>query len=101
MTIFMWTADFKIRKKEDARKFVRMSSDRDFGCFKGLRYWTDGETDYCFDAKARTVSERPVTERGNIFSPYFCDSTDEEHTVNEVWRLRKYINAQIFDTERY
>ena len=96
--IFCYRADFKIRTQEDAKRFLHMVNDPDFGRYDGELYWTDGETDFCLNAAEASVSTRSVTERGNIFSPYFCDN-DEHEAVNAIYKTRKYINARWFNED--
>lgn len=99
MTIFGYRGDFKIRTKSDAKAFLQMATRRDIFCaVPDELYWNDGKTDYCLDTKDETVSERSVTERGNIFSPYFCDN-DEHEAVNTIYKTRKYINARWFNED--
>lgn len=100
MKVFCYRSDFRIKTKKDAERFLNMASDPDFAKFNGELYWSDGETDYCLDAKSASVSERPVSCRGEIFSPYFDDGKKESY-INTIWRTRKYINAKWFTEERW
>lgn len=104
MKVFCYRTDFRIKSKKDAEKFLNMATDPDFGKYDGDLYWSDGETDYCLDAKRASVSTRPVFCRGDIFSPYFDEGRGDVKRnayIDTIWRTRKYINATWFAEERW
>lgn len=96
--IFCYCADFRIRSKKDAEKFLNMATDKDFGKYDGALYWSDGKDDYCLDAASASVSTRPVAWRGNIFNPYFDEG---KGYVDLIWKTRKHINATWFNKEAW
>ena len=82
MYIFGYPANFRIRKKADAEKFLTIS--------KGAFWWSDGKIDYWMENG--TVSTRPVSMRGNIFNPYMDDG---KGYTDLIWKNRKYINKKL------
>lgn len=80
--IFCWPANFRVRTKADAERFLTIS--------KGAFFWTDGETDYWMENG--TVKTRPVWMRGNIFNPYMDEG---KGYADLIWKTRKYINARL------
>lgn len=100
MVVFCYRSDFKIRSKKDAEKFLDMVDSPDFGKYSGELYWSDGEADYCLNAKAKSVSSRPVAWRGNIFNPYLCEGKRDAY-IETIWRTRNHINAKWFTEERW
>ena len=92
MTIKMHPYGFKIRSKKDAERFLHQIEDSGFYSGSGEWYWHSHTQDYCLNVKARRVCSRPMSERGNIFSPYL----QVLDAVNTIWVTRKYINQQLF-----
>lgn len=78
-----------IRSKADATKFVNS--------FGGEAYIAFGEMDYTIekDKNGKFIAcARNVSERGNIFSPYWQVSNDP---VEWVWKNRKMLNRWMND----
>lgn len=92
ISIHMYPGDFKIRSKADARRFLEQDG---FSASDNEWYWHSNTHDYCLDCKRHDVSSRPLTERGDIFSPY----VQVRDSLNTVWVLRKFINAQLFSRD--
>ena len=85
MASFCWPSDLRIKTKADVMRFMDKTS--------GEMYFTDGVNDYCFEKRPKgegEISYRSVTERGDIFSPYFGVSRDEAEQI--IWKNRKAIN---------
>ena len=80
--LFCYPADFRIRTKADAEKFLTIS--------KGAFWWSDGKTDYHMEGGA--VSTRPVWMRDNIFNPYLDEGSGY---ADLIWKTRKFINAKL------
>jgi len=89
--------DFKIRSKKDAQAFFDMKKEGAVHATNGEYYWHDGEMDYYLAVKEnyRKVFQRFMSERGNIFSPYW----EVLDPVETIWKTRKYINAKWFSNE--
>ena len=83
MGIFIYPAEFRIRKKADAKAFLTI-------CEKGTFHWTDGEMDYWMEYGS--VCSRPVWARGDIFTPTFDFGKESEELI---WKNRKLINAEL------
>lgn len=82
-----WRSDFRIKKKSDVTELF------DGNAFSGEMYVSDGSNDYCFEkmnGKHGYLSYRSVTERGDIFSPYFCITDEKARSF--VWANRKMFN---------
>lgn len=78
-----------IKSKADAEKFVRS--------FSGEAYISTDDTDYSIekDKNGKFIAcARNVSERGNIFSPYWQVSNDP---VEWVWKNRKMLNHWMND----
>lgn len=97
MRLFLYQADFKIRKKADAKKLLNMIDESDFGHAEQDFYWHDDEYDYYISPKRKEVYSRPIFCRGNIFNPY-CQ---ELNSLETIWKTRKFINAQWFTREAW
>ncbi|MBR2679396.1 MAG: hypothetical protein IKE23_01295 [Exiguobacterium sp.] len=95
MRIICYQTGFKIRSKADASQCVEI-----FRKALGDHYFNDGAFDYYADKDG--IYKRSMTERGNIFSPYFeIVKLNSADAVDTVWKLRKAINHCIFaDDER-
>lgn len=92
MTITMYPYGFKIRSKADVECFLHQVESHDFYSGSGEWYWHSHTHDYCLNVKARRVCSRPMSERGNIFSPY----VQVMDAASTIWNTRKYINQQLF-----
>ena len=94
MSIIYYPAGFKIKSRADAHKCVEI-----FRKATGDHYFNDGVFDYYTDKDG--IYERSMTERGNIFSPYFeiVKLNNTLDAINTVWKLRKAINHCIFTSE--
>lgn len=79
--IFIWSKNFRIKKKSDVEEFMNMS--------KGEFHWDDGECDYWMEDGE--VSSRPIFCRGNVFNP----SVIERNPQEVIWNQRKYINRKL------
>ena len=78
-----------IKSKADAEKFVNS--------FGGEAYLSTDDTDFTIekDKHGRFIAcARSVSERGNIFSPYFQVSKDP---VDWCWKHRKMLNRWMND----
>ena len=82
MNIFCYPADFRIKTKADAERFLTIS--------KGAFFWCDGTFDYWMENG--TVKMRPVLMRGSIFNPYLDEGSGY---ADLIWKTRKYINAEL------
>lgn len=75
-----------IKSKEDAAKFAKS--------FQGTMYLEDDGMDIMVHKEkggAIQVSDRPIRERGNIFSPYFMASDP----IDYIYKSRKAFNKKI------
>ena len=97
--IMMFKSDFKIKSKKDAEAFFKMEKGSIVQASNGEYYWCDGVFDYYLSVSGehRGVYERNISERGDVFSPYF----QVLDPVDVIWKTRKYINAKWFWKERY
>ena len=98
MGMIVFKGDFKIKSKKDAEAFFKMEKNSVVNASDGEYYWSDGVKDYYLDVNgdSREVYERLVTERGNIFSPYW----QVLDPVDVIWKTRKFINNKWFWKER-
>jgi len=92
MEIAIYPSQFKIRSKNDAKRFLYMVEERGFGKSSGEIYWFDDRNDYCLYVNRQEVGSRPQFARGNIFFPYLI----ETDPVEIIWKTRRWINAQKF-----